>query len=129
MGSNLEDHPSRVRNVTSNNAEAGLIVLRSRRDWYGDQRLGTFCVYLDGKRVAKIRPKGTVDLVCRPGEHSVRVRHWWYFSPSLHTLVNVGATIRLETDIPGGNVLTRMSTLVFTPWKALVMKESDGESG
>jgi hypothetical protein len=110
--------------MTDHDVSSGHIVIESHRQWFGDQRLGTFTASLDGSRVGKVPPEGRVDLLCEPGHHVVRIRQWWYRSKPMQVDVPAGHVVTLNADIPrSGNLVARMVTFIFTPWRALSLSE------
>lgn len=107
-------------------ATNGHIVVASHRKWFGDQRLGTFTVSLDGSSAGKLLPDGAVDLTCDPGPHTVRIRQWWYRSEPTQVLVSADQAVSLNADIHReGNALVRMARFLFTPSKALSLTKSE----
>jgi hypothetical protein len=103
---------------------SGRIVIESHRKWFGDQRLGTFVVSLDGTSAGKLPPEGRVELRCASGVHVVRIRQWWYRSKPTEVQISIGQTVSLRADIPRtGSVLNRMTTFIATPWRALSLTE------
>jgi hypothetical protein len=99
---------------------SGRILVESHRQWFGDQRLGTFRVSLDGVPAGKLLPEGSVDLACDPGVHIVRIRQWWYRSRPARVDVSAGETVALNADIPRDrNLVARLAVFMFTPFSAL----------
>ena len=106
------------------------LAIESSRDWFGDQRLGTFTVSVDGKNVGKLPRVGRIDVSCEAGSHVVRIRQWWYRSPPLSVTALSGKTIFLKADRSRVRLLRRFAIFAFTPWRALVLaKESEGAAG
>jgi hypothetical protein len=104
---------------------SGRIVVESHRKWFGDQRLGTFRVALDGVPAGSLPPEGAVDLACDPGTHIVRIRQWWYRSQPTQVHVSAGETVVLDADIPrDGSPVVRFVVFMFTPWRALSLTET-----
>jgi hypothetical protein len=104
--------------------DCGWIEITSHRRWFGDQRLGTWTVPLDGRVVGKLSPEGKVNLSSQPGAHVVRIRQWWYRSKPTAVQVMVGQTVSLEADIPRkGSILARMITFIVAPSRALTLTE------
>ncbi len=51
--------------------------------WFGDPRLGTFTIYVDGANRGRVSPGKSLLITCQPGRHVVRLRQWWYASPRI----------------------------------------------
>lgn len=133
MGHGVERHPHRDSEMTeARRADGSLtahIVVRSHRQWVGDPRLGAFTVTLDGGKVGRLPVIGELDLACQPGEHLIRVRQGWFTSPSTGVVVADGDTAVVAADIlRTGGFLRRWATFMFTPWRALTVTASSGES-
>jgi hypothetical protein len=98
------------------------IVVATTRQWYGDPRLGTFTVYLDGAKVGTVPPQGSLRIPCSSGRHRVRVRQWWYRSPPFEVTVAAGGTSQLDVDlVRDGSVLRRLLILMFAPWRGVAV--------
>jgi hypothetical protein len=105
------------------------LAIESRRDWFGDQRLGTFTVSVDRRNVGKLPPVGRIDVPCEAGSHVVRIGQWWYRSPPLSVAALSGQTIFLKADRSRVPLLRRLAIFAFTPWRALVLtEESNGRA-
>ena len=100
------------------------IVVKSDRDWFGDQRSGSYVVYLDGRRVAVLRPRDSVAIRCDAGSHRVRVRQWHYLSPSVSVQVGESDPVTLQADVRHREraIVRRMATLMFRPWQGLSLR-------
>lgn len=108
--------------MTSASEDRGYIVIRTDREWFGDPRLGTFTASVDRRRVGKLPPEGHVEMCCVPGSHVVRIRQWWYRSPSVEVRVSPGESVLLMADIPRtGSAFIRFFRLLLTPSKALTL--------
>lgn len=94
----------------------GTIEVFQDRQWAGDPRLGTFTVYVDGVRAGKVRPLDTVSFPVTGGTHSIRIRQWWYRSPTVTVAVDAGKRIRFRADAPRGRAGLR---LLFHPSASL----------
>lgn len=106
------------------------IVVESQRRWFGDQRLGTFSVFLDQARVGKLPPIGRLDLSCAPGTHVLRIRQWWYRSPPIRVDALEGGSVLLTADIAHrGHFLIGMKTFIFAPWRALSLTDTSKGRG
>lgn len=105
---------------------AELIVIGNSH-WFGDPRLGTFTVYVDGIRRGTVSPGESLPIACQPGLHVVRVRQWWYMSPPTDIEILPGRQTALEGRInQSGNFVSRMLTAVFMPWRVMTLVPSSG---
>jgi hypothetical protein len=105
-------------------SSSGRIVVSSHRHWFGDQRLSSWSVTLDGKVVGKLLPEGNVNLRCEAGAHVVRIRQWWYRSRPTEVHVTDGQTVNLVADIPReGSIVGRMFFFIVAPGRALSLTE------
>jgi hypothetical protein len=96
------------------------------RQWFGDPRLGTFIVYLDGNRAGMVPPRGQLVLHPAPGRHVLRARQWWYLSPRLEIEVGAGTHVDVRVDvIREGTFPFRMLRMIFTPWRGLTLARTD----
>jgi hypothetical protein len=96
------------------------IVIATGRDWFGDPRLGTFTVYLDGKKAGKLPPRGRLVLTCQSGKHVARIRQWWYLSPRVEVDVGEATSLVLDADVTHrGSMARRALTMMFAPWRGL----------
>ena len=77
----------------------GVLVVFQDRKWVGDLRLGAFTVAIDGVRTGVARVQGEVSAQVSPGRHTVRIRQWWYRSPSVDVDVPEGQTVRMRADV------------------------------
>jgi hypothetical protein len=108
---------------------AATIVVATGRDWYGDPRLGTFTVYLDGKKAGTLPPCGRLVVSCRSGRHVVRVRQWWYLSPRLEVEASGVSPLVLDADVSRrDSLLRRLLTMMFVPWRGLSLAVAPGVS-
>ena len=99
------------------------IALTTPRAWIGDPRLGTFVVYLDGKRAGALGPKGSLRLQCAAGLHRVTARQWWYISRPLEVDLAPEREVRLTIDIVrDGSFLRRILLLMVMPWRAVTVQ-------
>ena len=96
----------------------GTIEVFQDRQWAGDRRLGTFTVYVDGKRVGIVRPLSTIRVPLPPGVHCLRIRQWWYRSTRVEVKVEEGVVIRLKAGVPKGRESLR---LLFHPSASLTL--------
>jgi hypothetical protein len=109
--------------VTAGTATASLIVENAYR-WIGSAVAGMFVVYLDGKRAGATPLGSQLMLHVDPGQHSLRVRLWWYLSPLVQLTVEPGQTRRFSADIPRQRmVLARIMRGMFDPFHSLSLKE------
>jgi len=99
-------------------AESCRVVVHNRYHWMGDPRLGRYVVYVDGKRRGVAPISGSLTAAVQAGPHRVRVRLWWYLSPSLHIQADPGETVELDADIPRVLPLPgRMVQGLVKPWR------------
>jgi|ERR1022692_3355702 hypothetical protein len=104
------------------------IVIESNRPWFGDQRLGTFTVYLDRVKVGRLRPKGRLELGCSAGSHVLRIGQWWYRSKPIQVTASDDRTVNLTADaVRHGSLLRRMAVFLLAPGEALSLKEEPEE--
>jgi hypothetical protein len=103
--------------------QAELLVVNDYR-WVGEPSLGSFTVYLDGRRVGVAPLHGTLEVSVTPGAHLVRVRHWWFASKAIP--VEAGTErLTLRTDVArSGSLTSRMLRAMFRP-NALLTLEPD----
>ncbi len=102
--------------------ESASLVIESIRDWFGDQRLGAFHLYLDGKKAGIILPRQSLSVMARPGPHILRIRQWWFLSPVVSIEVAPGEKMRLTADVElKGNLAKRMLTLMTKPSRSLIL--------
>ena len=96
------------------------IVVENRRDWFGNPRLGAFVVYVDGKRAGAIQSSQVLRSPCTPGRHVVRIRQWWFGSPSIAVETGSAGSVHLFADGPiTGGFVSRFVTAIFSPGRAL----------
>ena len=102
---------------------ASLIVENAYR-WIGNAAWGVFVVYVDGKRAGTATLGGQLILRVDPGQHALRVRLWWYLSPTIKFTVEPGQTRRFSADIPRHQmILSRIVRAMFDPFHSLSLKE------
>jgi len=89
------------------------------RAWFGDPRLGAFVLYLDGVRAGTVPVLGSYSTLLDAGNHSVRIRQWWYRSRTLSVVIADGETLRLRADVPHGP--KSFLRLVFRPSSSLTL--------
>ena len=95
-----------------NSHATGTIEIFRDRQWAGDPRLGTFTVYLDGVRAGMVRPLDKATIAVGGGMHAIRIRQWWYRSPTVTVAVQEGQRVRFRADAPKGRAGLR---LLFHP--------------
>ena len=118
----------RALTVDASGANAAIVVGTNRR-WYGDPRLGTFVVFVDGKKAGAVPPEGSLRIPCAAGSHRVSARQWWYRSRPYELVAAPGTTTRLEVDvIRRGSIPRRMLTLMFTPWRGVTIGPAAAEA-
>jgi hypothetical protein len=106
-------------------ADSAALVVENAYQWVGNTGLGAFAVYLDGKRVGVATLSGRLRVSVYPGQHTVRVRLWWWYrSPTVRLTFGPGETRRLSADIPRQQmVLTRIVRGILDPFHSLSLKE------
>ena len=97
-----------------------MITVYQDREWHiADPRLGAFVVVVDGKRIGAAPVHGEITTSVELGSHSVRIRQWWFRSPTVVVEAHEGEHVRLRADIDKSvGVLRRMfksSSLVLRP--------------
>ena len=103
----------------------GTIQVFQDRKWFGDPRLGAFVVYIDGKRAGVARVSGHMTSQVASGRHSVRIRQWWYRSPSFEVNVVGDENVRLRADIPRSIGFARgMARAILRPSSLLVLESA-----
>lgn len=103
---------------------SGEIVFTSDRQWVGDPRFGSYVMYLDGRRAGVLRPRDRVAIPCESGPHRIRVRQWYYLSPTLDVNVAENESVVVQADLQDRqrSFLRRMATLMFRPWRGLSLQ-------
>jgi hypothetical protein len=97
----------------------GTIEVFQDRQWAGDPRLGTFTVYVDGVRAGIVRPLDKLTISLAGGVHSIRIRQWWYRSPTVTVdIQEEGQRFRFRADAPKGRAGLR---LLFLPLSSLIL--------
>jgi hypothetical protein len=100
-----------------------MIVVVNARKWFGDQRLGAFHVTLDGKKAGVAFPLDFLEMECATGQHTVRVRQWWYRSEPVVVETTAGQELRLVADVPRDRNLTVvMARMLFRPSRSLSLR-------
>lgn len=95
--------------------------------WFGDPRLGSFTVYVDGIKRGRVSPDMSLLIACQPGRHVVRVRQWWYMSARIDIDMQPEQQMALKGGFnQTGNFVSRMFTGVFLPWRAMTLAPSSG---
>jgi hypothetical protein len=76
------------------------LIVHNDYQFIGQPSAAGMTVYVDGKR-AGIAPLGeNLDAAVEPGRHKLRVRLWYFLSPSIDVDVKPGETRRFRADIP-----------------------------
>ncbi|HTX83942.1 MAG TPA: hypothetical protein VME44_17290 [Streptosporangiaceae bacterium] len=101
------------------------LVIENAYQWVGSAGLGAFVVYVDGKRAGVATLGSQLRVRVDPGQHTVRVRLWWWYrSPTVRLTVGPGETRRLSADIPRQQmVLARIVRGIFDPFRSLSLEE------
>jgi hypothetical protein len=105
--------------------DSAALVVENAYQWVGSAGSGAFVVYVDGKRVGVATLGGRLSVGVYPGQHTVRVRLWWWYrSPTVSLTFGPGETRRLSADIPRQQmVLTRIVRGILDPFHSLSLKE------
>lgn len=105
--------------------------VKNARRWFGDQRLGSMSVRVDGKKTATVRPQGVVAIPVPMGRHNVCVWQWrWFASPELEIEVTAAEQlIELEADYDTNSrgFLRRFVAAFLTPRSTLQLVRSGVE--
>ena len=103
------------------------IVITNDYKWMLDPRYGRMTAYIDHRRAGRIDLGGVLSMEVATGvSHRVRVRLWWYKSPTLTLTLGEDETRTLRADIPrDGSVLANMARGIFKPWSWLRLCEGD----
>jgi hypothetical protein len=100
-----------------------VIVVYQDRSWFGDPRLATFVMSVDGNRVGRVRLRSSVAFSVTPGQHLVRIGQWQYRSRSVVVNVKSGETVTLCADIPrDGHLIARILRGMVRPRSWLVLE-------
>jgi len=101
------------------------LIVAGNSHWFGDSRLGTFTVYVDGLKVGSVAPGDFLLIPCQPGHHVVRVRQWWFMSPPIDVEIRPEQQTALEGRFnQNGNLVSRMLTGLFLPWRTMTLMPS-----
>ena len=105
--------------------DSAALVVENAYQWVGSAAFGTFAVYVDGRRAGVAPLGGRLRLRVDSGQHTVRVRLWWWYrSPTVRVTVGPGETRRLSADIPRQQmVLTRIVRGILDPFHSLSLEE------
>ena len=101
------------------------IVIKNDYKWMLDPRYGRMTAYIDRRRAGRIDLGGAVSKEVTAGQsHQVRVRLWWFKSPTVTLTLGENETRTLRADIPRDRpVLANMATMMFKPWGAMHVGE------
>ena len=100
----------------------GTVVVFQDRHWAGARWLGSFRVTIDRRPAGTVPVSSELTMEVTSGRHSVRVRQWWYRSPSLDIDVPGGGTIRLRADIARtAGAVQRMARMILRPSHSLTL--------
>lgn len=98
-------------NVESGSREiaqsVGHVEISQDRDWFGPPRRGAFAVYVDGSHFGTLAIKSTIRMTLPIGPHRLRIRQFYFMSPTVNINVESGQTLRLKADIPRIPLLRR----------------------
>jgi hypothetical protein len=79
---------------------AARIDIANNYRWVGNPAAAGFTVYLDGKHAGVALVGQTLSQQVQPGPHVVRVRLWYFLSPSVTINMPPGDTRQFSADIP-----------------------------
>jgi hypothetical protein len=85
----------------------GHVEISQDRDWFGPPRRGAFAVYVDGSHFGTLATKSTIRMTLPIGPHRLRIRQFYFMSPTVNINVESGQTLRLKADIPRIPLLRR----------------------
>jgi len=105
--------------IVKPSTDAAIAVFQDR-DWYGDPRWAVFTVSVDRKRVGTVPLHDRVVVPVTSGEHTVRIRQWWYRSPPLTVEVEPGATLMLRGSVNRSSA--GVVKMLFRPWSSLMLE-------
>jgi hypothetical protein len=100
------------------------LVVENAYQWVGSPGLAGLVVYVDGQR-AGVAALGSQFMVrIDPGQHTARVRLWWYLSPTVVLTVEPGEIKRFSADIPRQRMIfARIAGGLFDPFPWLSLEE------
>ncbi len=105
------------------------LIFRSNRRWYGDQRLGSIAVWVDGTKLGRLAPSGTLEERMTPGSHAVRIGQWWYRSRTVAIDIQPNQSLVVDVVDPrSNNLVKQMALFIFAPRRSLVFKVTDSDS-
>ena len=81
-----------LKNYSNNK---GILSLKRNSQWAN--RLRAFKILIDGKMVAKIKNKESIDLDLDPGVYRIQVKIDWCKTKALNITIQPYQTVRLET--------------------------------
>ena len=91
----------------------------TKRNWHANPRLGELIVYLDGRSVGRLPRPGRLLIQCQSGDHTLRIRQWWYLSSRLPLALTAGEQVTIEADFASRDSLShRFLQFMFVPWRA-----------
>lgn len=85
----------------------GYVEISQDRDWFGPPRRAAFAVYVDGSHFGTLAIKSTIRMTLPIGPHRLRIRQFYFMSPTVNINVESGQTLRLKADIPRIPLLRR----------------------
>ena len=98
----------------------------TNRNWHANPRLGELIVYLDGRNVGHLPRPGRLLVPCDSGDHTLRIRQWWYLSPQLPLTLSDGEQVTIEADFACRDSLSsRFFRFMFVPWRAWSLNAPD----
>lgn len=108
----------------------GWLVVVNDYQWVGNPLLGAFRIYADGKQAGVALPGGDdLNVPVEPGQHTLRVRLWYYLSPRVDVNVQPGETLRFHADIPRTLPLwRRMTRALVHPFHSLALARDNQSS-
>jgi hypothetical protein len=106
----------------------GHVEIFQDRDWLGDPRMAAFTVYVDGSRFGKLALKSTIRFTLPEGVHRLRIRQFYFMSPTVTINVVSGQILRLKADIPRVPLMARILKMLRLT-RALDLSVVEGAGG
>jgi hypothetical protein len=105
------------------------IVVTNNYQWIGNPGAAAFTIYVDGKH-AGVAPIGeSFSQAVEPGTHVLRVRCWYFLSPTVNLDLRPGETRRFSADQPRKQPLwRRMLRAMVDPLHSLSLEEVSGDA-
>jgi hypothetical protein len=104
------------------------LIFRSTRRWFGDQRMGSFAVSVDGVKVGNLGPAGILERRVPAGSHTVRIGQWWYRSKTEDVEVHSNQSLIVDVVDPrSNNLIKQMGLFMFAPRRSLNFTVTDAD--